>query len=175
MQSYQHRPLDHSRDIRVIIIHPAPSPRSPLVCDLVNTDRDAYEALSYVWGSNEKSCSVLLQAEGQHLPVTRNLHEALRHLRYHDKERIIWADGLCINQSDIAERNSQVALMSDIYLYASRVVIWLGSGDAEADFGFSIVKCFERFNGLETILPKDVIEVIGERALLHCLGSQDIL
>ncbi|KAG5807705.1 hypothetical protein H9Q74_007679 [Fusarium xylarioides] len=42
----------------------------------------------------------------------------------------LWIDAICINQDDIAERNSQVAMMSQIYGSARCVVAWLGEEDA---------------------------------------------
>jgi hypothetical protein len=39
---------------------------------------------------------------------------------------IIWADALCINQSDDGEKTSQVGLMRDIYRDAKEVIAWLG-------------------------------------------------
>lgn len=41
----------------------------------------------------------------------------------------LWADALCINQNDLAERSSQVKLMSEIYRAASRTLVWLGEKD----------------------------------------------
>ncbi|KAF7676069.1 hypothetical protein GT037_005574 [Alternaria burnsii] len=37
-----------------------------------------------------------------------------------------WIDAICINQSDLAERASQVQLMGRIYREAESVVVWLG-------------------------------------------------
>jgi hypothetical protein len=63
------------------------------------------------------------------LSITANLESALRHLRLSDQQRTLWVDALCINQSDITERGSQVQLMADIYTAVSRVLIWLGPED----------------------------------------------
>ncbi|KAE8316889.1 heterokaryon incompatibility protein-domain-containing protein [Aspergillus transmontanensis] len=41
----------------------------------------------------------------------------------------MWIDSISINQTDIPERNSQVALMSRIYSEAMSVVVWLGVED----------------------------------------------
>ncbi|KAB8202355.1 heterokaryon incompatibility protein-domain-containing protein [Aspergillus parasiticus] len=41
----------------------------------------------------------------------------------------MWIDSISINQTDIPERNSQVALMSEIYSKAMSVVVWLGVED----------------------------------------------
>jgi len=38
---------------------------------------------------------------------------------------------LCINQKDFEERAAQIRLMAKIYLKASLLVIWLGSGISE--------------------------------------------
>jgi hypothetical protein len=40
-----------------------------------------------------------------------------------------WIDALCINQSNTAERNQQVAIMGRIYRQSERVLIWLGPQD----------------------------------------------
>ncbi|KAF4636056.1 hypothetical protein G7Y89_g2030 [Cudoniella acicularis] len=42
------------------------------------------------------------------------------------KELKIWADGICINQSDIEERNAQVRLIGSIYQLARHTIIFLG-------------------------------------------------
>jgi hypothetical protein len=64
--------------------------------------------------------------EVQSILITRNLHAALNDLRYKDRERILWADALCINQSDLVERTHQVSLMSSVYGRAALVIVWLG-------------------------------------------------
>ena len=63
------------------------------------------------------------------LPISHNLALALRHLRSPTHALPIWADAVCINQADVSERNSQVALMSFIYKRAMGVVVWLGMPD----------------------------------------------
>lgn len=60
------------------------------------------------------------------LPVTKNLHEALEHLRFKNESRLLWIDAICVNQQDLKERGSQVQHMPDIYSSADSVLIWLG-------------------------------------------------
>ena len=44
--------------------------------------------------------------------------------------RLIWLDGICIDQANDLEKNHQVAFMSSIYDHGSRTLVWLGdSGD----------------------------------------------
>jgi hypothetical protein len=42
------------------------------------------------------------------------------------KEPWLWVDQICINQSNIGERNSQVTLMADIYRQVAQVLAWIG-------------------------------------------------
>ncbi|KAK3385928.1 heterokaryon incompatibility protein-domain-containing protein [Podospora didyma] len=58
--------------------------------------------------------------------ITENLHLALQNLRRPDKELVLWVDAVCINQLDIAERNSQVNNMPKTYSHALSVIVLLG-------------------------------------------------
>ena len=70
--------------------------------------------------------------------VTASLHHALRMLQVLDlrkvkkigtKQKFFWIDAICIDQENIEERGSQVAIMANIYQAASTVIIWLGEED----------------------------------------------
>ncbi|MCJ1380074.1 hypothetical protein MMC17_003177 [Xylographa soralifera] len=87
-----------------------------------------YEALSYTWGpENPNRC---IEVEGDNslrsIFVGYNLFTALFHLRYVDRCRRVWIDAISIDQSNITERGHQVAMMSQIYKQAERVIVWLG-------------------------------------------------
>ncbi|KAK5745947.1 hypothetical protein LTR17_001076 [Elasticomyces elasticus] len=84
-----------------------------------------FEALSYVWGSPSIATKIHIRGLGA-LPITSNLHDALRRLRRRDDEQFLWIDAFCVNQNDPVERASQVLLMKQIYSTAHRVIIWLG-------------------------------------------------
>lgn len=61
------------------------------------------------------------------IPITRNCEDALRSIRLVSGSfRPMWVDSLCINQENSDERNSQVALMPQIYATAKRVLAYLG-------------------------------------------------
>jgi hypothetical protein len=118
-----------ARPIRLLRLLPVTSFIEDIRCELFNTTLDAkedFEALSYTWGNPSETSPVVLH--GQRHDVTKNLASALRHLRYHDRQRILWVDALCIDQDNIEERNQQVTQMRDIYREggAKRVVVWLG-------------------------------------------------
>jgi hypothetical protein len=90
-----------------------------------------YEALSYTWGTKEKTKQIILN--GERFMVTENLHSALHYLRFKNEDRILWIDAICIDQSHIAERNHQVGHMASIYRDADRVLFWLGEPMYETD------------------------------------------
>ncbi|KAK3997893.1 heterokaryon incompatibility protein-domain-containing protein [Cladorrhinum sp. PSN332] len=95
-----------------------------------------YEALSYTWGSPADPETAYIREDNDdddkspknysQLPIGRNLASAIRHLRDPEHKRVLWIDALCIDQSDINERDSQVGRMDSIYRLAKKVVIWLG-------------------------------------------------
>ncbi|KAM0512786.1 hypothetical protein ACHAPE_008539 [Trichoderma viride] len=102
-------------------------------CTLKTYDRidncyPPYKALSYVWGCWRRRDPPEILVNGNKVKVTTNLEIALKHLRKQDEETIFWIDALCIDQSNIAERSSQVAQMREIYSKASEVIIFLGNG-----------------------------------------------
>jgi len=105
----------------------------------------SYEALSYTWGSLDRPQKILvenddtLNAAMSELFIYSNLDEALRYLRYTDAIRTLWVDAICINQKDEQERNEKVVKMADIYSYASRVIVWLGSTFANSQEAFSVL------------------------------------
>ena len=113
-----------------------------------------YEALSYVWG--DASDRREIEVNGKILSVTSNLATALhylrlepqgnmhgsseldfqRHIRQIDSKArhneppplalVLWIDALCIDQTNISEKNDQIRRMDVIYKNAERVICWLG-------------------------------------------------
>jgi len=99
----------------------------------------AFEALSYTWGNDTETTpihivDVALGTTGD-LLVRPNLATALQHLRYTDRERVLWIDAICIDQSNLQERGRQVKRMDQIYRFAKQVNVWLGPESIEEDSG----------------------------------------
>jgi hypothetical protein len=89
----------------------------------------AYVALSYAWGRQERFDDIDLN--GSRFPVGKNLWQFLHHMRLRDKHITLWIDAICINQSNVKERNHQVQMMRQIYSNAQSVSVWLGeAGDS---------------------------------------------
>lgn len=60
--------------------------------------------------------------------LTWNLKQALKDLRYLDRPRVLWVDAVCINQSDLLEKENQVNRMGEIFRYAERTIIHMQMG-----------------------------------------------
>ncbi|KAL2068382.1 hypothetical protein VTL71DRAFT_16480 [Oculimacula yallundae] len=119
-------------------------------------DAPPYEALSYVWGDPDPPDYIM--CNGHRKSVTPNLGSALKHLRFRDRDRLMWIDALCINQNDLVERSSQVRLMRDIYSRPWRVLVWLGDDmDNKAGIAISLLTKAAEMCAVEMQMPIDNI------------------
>ncbi|KAF4892904.1 Heterokaryon incompatibility protein 6, OR allele [Colletotrichum fructicola] len=128
-----YRPTTQEKEIRLLVLEPG-APGDELKCRLIHAQlswRTRYEALSYVWGDG--TVTRPLSCSGRTEVVHINLHDALSDLRLPDRERILWTDRLCINQSDDEEKTAQIKLMGEIYSQASQVLIYLGKMDPSVE------------------------------------------
>jgi hypothetical protein len=209
-----------TREIRLAHLAPSLNLEDQPSCSLhiVSLDENpSYEAFSYAWGDPTITTPIQLWSSPQtssqcareasalsaptedeiystQWPVTTNLEAALRYLRHESEVRIIWVDAICIDQSNIEERNHQVPLMKTIYSNAVAVQVWLGSPSKRSDGAMEILK--QIFQGIplheakvgDSLLHDDdlwsVIElmrrtwwrrtwvrqelILAKRAFIHC-------
>lgn len=87
-------------------------------------DPPPFEALSYAWGDAKRTAFAV--CDGSMLPITENLNDGLRHMRYRNVSRYLWADAVCIDQNNMQERGHQVSHMRTIYQKSIKVLVWLG-------------------------------------------------
>lgn len=123
LHPYQFQPLDSARkQIRLLnIIREGRRLRLEIrLFDFATAPE--YTALSYTWGRPKPEYR--LSIKGTYVVVRENLHHFF--LSYPD-QGYVWIDQICINQSDVGERSSQVLLMADIYRRAEFVAVWLDS------------------------------------------------
>ncbi|EUC30135.1 hypothetical protein COCCADRAFT_43920, partial [Bipolaris zeicola 26-R-13] len=139
---FEYQPLDETKQqIRLLRLLKT-STSEKLRCDIVIHDLDTlpkYRALSYVWGCPQPTYPLLIQ--GKCLHIRQNLHRFLHEYtganrsavnRYrppsygnHDESgELLWVDQICIDQSNVRERNHQVNLMSRIYKQCKSVITW---------------------------------------------------
>lgn len=135
MSTYQYTQLP-TGCIRILRLQPHQDKQSAIRCQLSDLELRSseglcpYEALSYVWGSPDKPHTI--DIDGYSLSVGANLYAALLSLRYTSLERILWVDALCIDQTNITEKEQQIQLMAEIYAKARSVIIWLGEATTAA-------------------------------------------
>lgn len=94
-------------------------------------DNPVFSALSYRWGG----AYVPIIVNGKEMKVAKNLVDAVNDIHRHLTEpvgdgqpRLLWADAVCIKQSELdkSDKSQQVPLMKDIYTQAKQVLAWLG-------------------------------------------------
>lgn len=138
MTIFEYSPL-RPNDIRLLELLPA-NGEDAIRCAVQHTQLNdqevAFEAVSYVWGNPALNHSIVI--EGKHMAITASLYSLLRRLRHQTISRVIWADSVCINQSDIAERAQQVKLMRRLYERATRVIADIGEDTDDSDIGIEL-------------------------------------
>jgi hypothetical protein len=118
--SFKHIPLSSPDSIRLVVIHPG-HPDEEITCSIAEHPfyrRPVYQALSYMWGDADHE--EIIKLNGKPFMVRRNLWSFLWHER--SKEYLVlppkyeslpsisdfWIDAICIDQSNIPERNDPV-------------------------------------------------------------------
>lgn len=174
-----YQPLNPTREkFRFLRIHPTNIPESIISCQLFTAslaEQPSYKALSYEWG--RKDITKYIIVNGIRVQVTHNLEAALRRIRKSDSEVILWVDAVCINQQDLDERNSQVAMMSKLYSKTTLTYAWLGEDDdGSAQRVFSLICSFV---GDFTKRVEDIDHFTIEFAKVQCnqmyFGLQDYI
>ena len=160
---YEYQPLPPGGWTRVLELHPG---AGTLTSNLRHAKTEnvtfAYEALSYVWGSDAVQNQVDIECDGRTLSIGSNLAGALMHVRSESVTRHLWVDAICIDQGNKNERSQQVQQMDRIYANAKRVLVWLGEDHAgEADECLSLIQetnavlidMLSRYENVEDIPP----------------------
>lgn len=164
---YRYEPLEPNQ-IRLVHLH-AGTPMSPLQCSLTShtlNDHLVFEALSYTWGDPRNVSDI--HCDNKAIQVTRNLTDAMIHLRRETEERTFWIDAICINQGDVNERSVQVQLMGQIYKQATSVLVWLGNPTEDSSSAFNLMDQLHRLaketavEDLDRPIPKesDLLETL---------------
>lgn len=108
--------------------------------DTLNRLPMAFDALSYTWGDQAQTFSLL--CDGAVLHIHHNLNEALPYLaRRRPTPLPLWVDAVCINQEDVTEKDQQITRMGKIYRQADTVWAWLGVHDKS---GFDLINDISR-------------------------------
>ncbi|KAG8215849.1 heterokaryon incompatibility protein-domain-containing protein [Butyriboletus roseoflavus] len=112
-----------------------------------------YVALSYVWGGVVQPSYKL----GDVLPtIPATLEDAMVVTRHLGK-RYLWADSLCIDQGDEAEKNMQIPLMSAIYTGSWATIFNVAGQSAQGGL--------PRVGALDGVIPQLSCEIGGKLLL----------
>ena len=143
-----------SRSIRVLDVQGSPrlDNNGPLQGTLRTVDLDQHPnffALSYVCGASPTG-DHLVDCKGVSIAVPENCYNALKHLFFKLGSLTIWVDAICIHQQDDMEKARQIAFMGYIFSCASKVYVWLGKGDDDAERAMEQLKHVEFLNFFTT-------------------------
>lgn len=112
-----YKQLDKDDQIRLLTLSTTLS-QGRIQCHLETVDlRSAqFVVLSYTWGTSPVTYEILL--DGEVFRIRPNLWAFLDVIRQQEGI-LLWIDALCINQTDVSERNAQVSIMGNIFRSAS--------------------------------------------------------
>ncbi|PQE13235.1 heterokaryon incompatibility -domain-containing protein [Rutstroemia sp. NJR-2017a BBW] len=131
-------------------------------------EKPTFDALSYEWGPESTNNSDVF-VDKKRFIIRENLWLFLKRLRaFSESARVIYADAICINQRDNEEKGRQVALMSEIYMRAKKVLIWLGEHDQYSELVFgthfedAVAKVPKLFRGLRLTFDhaEEILDVL---------------
>lgn len=119
-----------------------------------------YTAISYTWGDPSSEHPTMLNGRMYYVP--QNAYDVLLRVRSPHENRMIWIDTICIDQTNITEKNNQVRLMVDIYSSAQQTLVWLGSATEDSavamDFILVLKQALEELEGFKEVTDKMLLE-----------------
>jgi hypothetical protein len=165
------RPISKSQDDSLAFTLEIWNLISPAMNSETNAHNDApqYIAMSYHWGPEEKSHSVMI--DGKQFKIGATCHYALWQACHHQlpgtDESYFWIDQISINQSDVDEKGQQVSMMGDIYRKAYAVYASLGHHADDSQFLCQAINSIDSqtFKDSDTSTQFDLIDrAISEAA-----------
>lgn len=189
------------KEIRLIQLMPGNS-NDPVECIQLPSQplrdlKHKYAALSYCAGDPNATASI--KVGNIDFNAFANLEAALRRFRSppwadmdaEDRQpTFIWADQICIDQSNPTERAHQVGMMRDIYESATEVLVWLGEqGTGELGLAwlksqYDVLKYALNSTGLDIMDQEDpqvshvidyLAELVGQRHAKESFGIPEFL
>jgi hypothetical protein len=173
-EQYEYEPLPGPNYIRLLKLERRTNPEDDwygtLETHRLDEDVAPYTTLSYSWGRNsdgDSSRNHEILIEHRSLPITESLFDALQRIRRKTDDAIehdlFWIDAICIDQSNIPERNQQVSIVARIFKSAASGTIWLGddhAGDTDQQ-AYSAFRAFgyaaEDMNDLDSSDPETLV------------------
>lgn len=101
------------------------------------TGESEYYALSYAWIT--PICDQEVTCNGKRMYIPSNLKLALLRFREKYPNCYLWADAICINQDDAADKTNEVRRLSTIFHDAKSVIVWLGEESETTGLGLKLL------------------------------------
>lgn len=143
---YKYRSLNTTlgQEIRLITVFPGRYDED-VFCDINHVDLSddpQYELLSCdpATAKGEIGLSGRIFCHGKTIAVTKSCEMAFKRLRRASGKRILWMDAVCIDHSNLSERNSQVGLRKKIISSAVQTVVYLGESDELSDMAIGYLR-----------------------------------
>lgn len=111
-------------------------------------DAGNFRTLSYEWGKKRKERQIL--TESGMLKIWESLYDAILNLRDETSAAVLWADAICINQSDDEEKIHQIRLLPQIFQHASQTIAFLGSDRNSDDAIETLLQIRAKLDGPRT-------------------------
>jgi Heterokaryon incompatibility protein (HET) len=130
MPAFQHEALGQEADaIRILRFEKTHPGRKHVSCLLETVSLSSIQhnfiAVSHVWGNDDRTLKILMN--GQSYFVTPQLWQFLLLAVERVPDKSLWIDAICINQSNVAEKQTQLPLMGLIFSKAQKLIAWLDS------------------------------------------------
>jgi hypothetical protein len=134
IKDFQHAPLDQTKqEIRVLSLNPGLwFERLSGNIQVLNLEDDSvdYETVSYTWaddtGDSSLNYRIYITPNEGVMRISNTCDRVLRVMRSSMQKRMVWIDMVCIDQTNVLERNHQVAQMKTVYSRSSCVNIDIG-------------------------------------------------
>lgn len=152
-----------------------------------------YEAISYAVGDSPADCVCVCQGSktrgtihittslwlalqefrrrkaGVNMKISSSL--ALQRFRRRKQRTFVWADQICIDQNNAADKARQIPLMSNIFGSATMVFVWLGPANEDTAQAFRLVnsvtkKIYANSKGIYVPAEKKLIRSRAQQLLL---------
>lgn len=115
MSSFKYKPLETPETIRLLRLHPwwGDERLSNCLHHVSLYEDPICDGLSYIWRNLIVTQTIV--CNDVEARTTSDLYDALNPFRKEDQEVVLWADQLCINESDVQERSQQVRIIGYSY------------------------------------------------------------
>ena len=189
---YQYNDLGSRDEIGILVLKPAAVFDDDLHASTVHrrypigagdaSGVNYWNATSYAWGIDPPSKNLYIDSTSPEDPncgctvmrITPNVDAMLRHYRHGELEHCLWIDAICLNQSNMPEKNQQIPQMAWIYRLALRVLIWLGEDDETAQTGIKLVQEFAKASGPSGLTKIPQLNMSISWALVGSLGQHGL-